>query len=67
MAALKPLQGVDLISCAQANARLGLKVAAQQCGYGENTDQFGRVLQDTCRDMGIDISQLSDLLTDRQS
>jgi hypothetical protein len=62
MTAKQPLQGTDLISCAQANARFGVAIAAQQCGYGADTTEFVRVLQQTCQERGIDVNQLSDLL-----
>lgn len=36
MTSAKPLQGLDLIDCAKANASLGIDNAARNCGYGEN-------------------------------
>jgi len=62
MAATQPLEGMELVSCAKANARYGLDNAAEQCGYSD-VKEFARVLKDTCDRMGVDISQMSDLIT----
>ncbi len=61
-----PLTGTDLIDCAKANAKQGKVVAARQCGYGDDLDRFENALFSACQDIGIDIEQLSDLITDRQ-
>lgn len=66
MASSIPLQGTDLVACAKANAKLGLGTASQQCGYGEDTDLFRQQLQQACQEIGVDIEQLSDLITDQQ-
>ena len=41
----KPLHGIELLDCAQANAKLGLSTASQQCGYGDNIQAFQNELQ----------------------
>ncbi len=62
MAAPQPLKGMELVSCAKANAKYGLDNAAKQCGYAD-VEEFARVLKQTCDRMGVDISQMSDLIT----
>lgn len=66
MTASKPLQGVELVDCAKANAKSGLEVTARQCGYGEDIETFWQSLQDACQQMGIQIQELTDLVSDRQ-
>ncbi|MDY6784224.1 MAG: hypothetical protein SW833_17030 [Cyanobacteriota bacterium] len=66
MAASKPLQGVELVDCATANAKSGLEVTTRLCGYGEDTEAFWKSLQEACQHMGIQIQELSDLVNDRQ-
>ncbi len=60
------LQGIELIDCAKANAKQGLTVAARQCGYGENISLFQENLTKACQKIGVEIEQLSDLITDQQ-
>ena len=60
------LQGIELIDCAKANAKQGLTVAAQQCGYGDNISLFQENLTKACQEIGVEIDQLSDLITDQQ-
>ncbi|MGB3693220.1 MAG: hypothetical protein WBG70_19385 [Spirulinaceae cyanobacterium] len=67
MAADKPLKGTDLVDCAKANAKQGLEVAAKLCGYGEDLKTFQQELKKACQDMGVDIQQISDLITDQQT
>ena len=62
----KKLQGTDLIDCAKANAKQGLSIAAKQCGYGERLEDFQQNLKQACQEIGVEIEQLSDLITDRQ-
>ncbi|MGC9505317.1 hypothetical protein [Baaleninema sp.] len=57
-----PLQGIDLVNCAQANAKEGETVASQQCGYGDNLSQFRENLKRACEELGIEIERLSDLI-----
>ena len=60
------LQGIELIDCAKANAKQGLEIAAQQCGYGKDVDLFRNNLTKACQQIGVNIEQLSDLITDQQ-
>ena len=61
-----PLTGIELISCAKASAASGSAVAAKNCGYGSDIEQFRTVLQTACADMGVDVEGVSDLLTEQQ-
>ena len=62
MTSLKPLHGIELIDCAQANAKLGLSTATQQCGYGNDTLAFQSELQKAGSESGIQINSLNDLI-----
>ena len=66
MAASTPLKGIELIDCAKANAKQGIETAARQCGYGEDLNTFKQELQQACEQIGIQIGELSDLITDQQ-
>lgn len=66
MSASKPLDGIALIDCAKANAKKGIVVAAQQCGYGDQHEQFLEAVQDACQSIGVDVSELKDLISDQQ-
>lgn len=66
MAAPTPLEGITLIDCAKANAKQGLEESAAQCGYGEDLNTFKQKLIQACQDIGVDIEQLSDLITTPQ-
>ena len=61
MATPTPLKGTDLIDCARANGPLGIEVAADRCGYGNNLDEFERELKQACKAIGIDIQGFDDL------
>ena len=61
-----PLTGIELISCAKASAASGPSVAAQNCGYGDDVEQFRSTLQTACADMGVDVEGVADLLTEQQ-
>lgn len=67
MAASQPLTGIELIDCAKANAKQGIGVAANLCGYGTNTAHFQQELQQACRNIGVEIAELKDLITDQQT
>jgi hypothetical protein len=67
MSASKPLTGVELVDCAKANAPQGIEVASEQCGYGEDISKFQQALHQACQAMGVDISELSDLITEQQT
>ena len=60
------LQGIELINCAKANAKQGSAIAAKQCGYEENIGLFIENLNKACQQIGVDISELEDLITDQQ-
>lgn len=66
MAAQKPLSGTELIDCAKANAKQGIKEAAYNCGYGEDLATFQDNLKQACQDIGVEFNELSDLITDQQ-
>jgi hypothetical protein len=66
MAASKHLQGIELVDCAKANAKQGLTVAAHLCGYSDDTATFQQELKQACQQMGVEISDLSDLITEQQ-
>lgn len=65
MSASQPLQGIELIDCARANAKQGVAIAAELCGYGANITQFQQSLQQACHNIGVEIDELSDLITDQ--
>ncbi len=60
------LQGIELINCAKANARQGVAIAAENCGYEENIGLFIENLNKACQQIGVDIEELDDLITDQQ-
>ncbi len=60
------LQGIKLIDCAKANAKQGVAVAAEQSGYGQNIGLFVENLHKACQQIGVDINELDDLITDQQ-
>jgi hypothetical protein len=66
MASPTPLHGTDLIDCAKANAKQGIETAAHLCGYGEDINKFKTELQQACHKIGVEIRELSDLITDQQ-
>lgn len=66
MASSAPLKGIELVDCAKANAAQGLDVAAELCGYGQDLKQFTQELQEACQQMGVEVSGLSDLITEQQ-
>lgn len=66
MTSPKPLKGIELVDCAKANAAQGLAVAAELCGYGQDVSQFQQELHQACQHMGVEISELSDLITGQE-
>jgi hypothetical protein len=64
MASSSPLTGVILVDCARANASEGLAIAAERCGYGNDTAQFQSALRSACSEMNIEVKGLSDLEDD---
>ena len=59
MASLKPLKGILLIDCAEANMENGLQAATYQCGYQSDVEAFKSALVDACQSAGVDIRNLS--------
>jgi hypothetical protein len=57
-----PLRGTELVDCAQASAKQGILVAAQQCGYRDNIETFQRELTDALEHIGIKNKDFDDLL-----
>lgn len=66
MASSTPLQGIELIDCAKANAKQGIEVAAELCGYGQDINTFQATLQSACEKIGVHLHAFSDLITDQQ-
>ena len=60
MASLKPLKGILLIDCAEANLENGLQSSAHQCGYRSDVKAFQSALQEACKESGIDIHSLNE-------
>lgn len=60
------LQGIELIDCAKANAKQGVAIAAEQCGYERNVGLFVENLHKACQQIGVNINELEDLITDQQ-
>lgn len=60
------LQGIELIDCAKANAKQGAAVAAKLSGYDNNVGLFIENLHVACQQIGVDINELEDLITDQQ-
>lgn len=67
MAASTPLKGLELVDCAKANAPQGLETAAHQCGYGNDLTTFKQELKQACQGIGVEIHEISDLITDQQT
>lgn len=67
MASPTPLHGTDLIDCAKANAKKGVETAAQRCGYGQDVSSFEQELRQAGLGIGVEINQLSDLITDQET
>lgn len=67
MSAAQPLEGLELIDCAKANAAQGIETAAELCGYGDDLNRFARELKQACQGIGVEVTGLSDLITDQQN
>jgi hypothetical protein len=65
MSSPTPLEGIELIDCAKANAKQGIETAAELCGYSDDLNRFKQALQHACSQIGVEISELSDLVTDQ--
>lgn len=61
MASPTPLQGTELIDCANANAKEGIQAAANLCGYSDDIVTFERELQTAAHQMGIQLHGFQDL------
>jgi hypothetical protein len=67
MASSTPLQGLELVDCARANAKQGIETAAELCGYGDDLHTFSQQLKQACDQMGVKINELRDLITEQDS
>lgn len=67
MAAKIPLQGLELVDCARANAKQGIETACYLCGYGEDLNLFSQELKLACNLMGVGFTELSDLITEQDA
>ncbi|MDI9638760.1 hypothetical protein QM565_23875 [Geitlerinema splendidum] len=67
MSASQPLKGTELIDCAKANAKQGIEAATELCGYGSDFNTFKQELKRACQDIGVEVNELSDLITDQQT
>jgi hypothetical protein len=65
MASPTPLKGTELVDCARANAKQGIETAAYQCGYGDDLNTFAQELRIACEEMNLQVSELTDLITDQ--
>ncbi len=65
MASPTPLQGLDLVDCARANAKQGIETTADLCGYGKDLNTFRHELEKACQHMGVEFHELSDLIKDK--
>ncbi|MGK7911813.1 MAG: hypothetical protein AB4050_10095 [Synechococcus sp.] len=59
MASLKPLKGILLIDCAEANLENGLQTTTYQCGYQSNVEAFTSALLGACQEARVDIRDLN--------
>jgi hypothetical protein len=67
MSAKTPLEGIELVDCARANAKQGIETAAELCGYGTQLNQFKQAVKQACERMGVEFHELSDLIKDEPS
>jgi len=65
MTSRKRLTGTTLIDCAKANAKQGVETASELCGYGNDLQAFRANLHQACERIGVDVNELSDLITDQ--
>lgn len=65
MASPTRLTGVELVDCARANAKQGVEITAELCGYGSDLNGFRSELQKACEHMRIEFHELSDLIKDQ--
>jgi hypothetical protein len=62
MSSSSPLQGYELIDCARANAKKGIEIAAQRCGYGDDLTQFEQSLRQAGKAIAVEIHSFDDLI-----
>jgi len=62
MAINNPLSGIELIDCANANSKQNIKVVANLCGFGDDTEMFERQLKKAGKEIGIKIPSVTDLV-----
>lgn len=67
MASSTPLNGLELVDCAKANAKQGIETAAELCGYGNDLHTFSQQLKQACNQMGVKFNELSDLITEQDN
>jgi hypothetical protein len=63
MESSKPLKGLELIDCARANGNESIAIAAERCGYSNNTEMFEEELEKAGEAIGVEIQNFSDLNT----
>jgi hypothetical protein len=63
MSSSKPLQGLELIDCAKANAHEGIANAAERCGYGNEVEAFEQALKRAGEAIGVEIQNFNDLIS----
>ena len=56
------LTGIDLVDCARANAKKGLRTVAQLCGYEKDVMGFQHALTEAGQYIGMDMESLDSLL-----
>ncbi|RZM79222.1 hypothetical protein [Leptolyngbya iicbica] len=66
MSDISPLEGIELIDCAKANADNDVVIVAERCGYGQDVTAFQTALQQACTDIGINVEAIADLITPQQ-
>jgi hypothetical protein len=59
------LTGTDLIDCARANAKQGVEIAAELCGYKDDPGGFQDSLKQAFHQMGVDIKSFDDLVLEQ--
>lgn len=62
-----PLEGVVLVDCAKANAKYGIEIATEQCGYGKDVVAFETALKKACQAMGVSLEDFAELSTESKS
>jgi hypothetical protein len=63
MVSPKQLHGTELVDCARANAKQGIKIAAYQCGYDNDVQTFTKELRIACELMNLKVKEFNELIT----